>query len=232
MEERVWTGELVSLRRLAPPVVELQVMPESGFSFAAGEYVELQASLGEEERTFPFSIASGPARRPLEFCIRDGTPELASWLGGLEEGQRFAFRGPFGRFHYHPAPQRDLVMIATGTGIAPLRSMLQSASYQESRPERGCLLFGARREEELLYREEWDAYPELTFVPVLSHLEEEEPWSGARGFVTHTLRAHPERFRWEETEFYICGQPEMVQETRELLLGHGVQEDAIHHERW
>ncbi len=139
--------------------LELEITNAPGFAFVPGQWLSVKALTPEgEEITRAYSIASPPADGHVALCLnRVDEGFMSNHLCSLAEGAEISFQGPFGNFILHP-PMRDTLFIATGTGIAPFRSMLH---WVLSDPERHqgrelWLLFGARTEQDLYYREEFE----------------------------------------------------------------------------
>ncbi|MCB9643766.1 MAG: FAD-dependent oxidoreductase [Myxococcales bacterium] len=219
---------------LSPTVRRLRLRPKDGFDYRAGQYIEIGFPCADGETPseyFPFSLASSPTDRFLELCIRavDGH-FLVPCLTGLSPGDAVWVKGPGGRFLYGSAPSRPLVWIATGTGIAPLRSLFRSPERQAAHPSEDIMLFGCRNEEEILYREEWEQALGAAFYPILSQASDD--WTGERGRIMDFLSRHPSMLAWSAYDYYICGQGEMLTSLKAFLSEQGVREESLHHERW
>src|SRR5450631_2588520 len=159
------------------------------------------------------------------------------WLSvdadSLDAGAEIAFQGPFGNFILHP-PVRDTVFIATGTGIAPFRSMLHwlLAKSERHQGRQFWLLFGARREQDIYYREEFERlaadHAKFHFLPTLSRADPE--WKGLRGYV----QEHLAEIVGARTDMhaYICGLDKMVKANRELLKSLGWDRTSIRYEKY
>src|SRR5258706_1123710 len=140
--------------------LEFEVKGVPHFGFVPGQWLSLKASTLEgEEITRAYSIASPPADDArIAFClnrVQDGF--MSNHLCDLPEGGEITFQGPFGSFILRP-PLRDTVFIATGTGIAPFRSMLHWLLADPSRHHgrQFWLLFCVRYEQDIYYLEEFD----------------------------------------------------------------------------
>ena len=113
--------------------IEFEVQEAPRFGFVAGQWLSVRAKTPEgEEVTRAYSIASAPSQNGgFAFClnrVQDGF--MSNYLCDLDEGAEIFFQGPFGDFILRPPP-RDTLMIATGTGIAPFRSMLHGLFESE-----------------------------------------------------------------------------------------------------
>jgi len=144
---------------------------------------------------------------------------FSNFLCDLREGERVKLHGPHGYFVLKNPP-RSSIFIGTGTGIAPLRGMLQWLFKQDESLYRGkefWLVFGVRYEKDLYYHDEFQRmereHPEFHYLPTLSR--ENPGWSGARGYVQeHVRRIATGKQDWDA---YICGMKDMVIANRDLL---------------
>ena len=158
---------------------------------------------------------------------------MSNYLCDLDEGAEIALQGPFGDFTLRP-PAGDTVFIATGTGIAPFRSMLHwlLAKRERHGGHDFWLLFGARREGDIYYREEFERlaaeHGNFHFLPTLSRAEAD--WKGLRGYVqVHICEIVGAR---HDLRAYICGLDRMVKANRELLKSLGWDRTAIRYEKY
>ncbi len=216
--------------------LELEVNGVTHFGFVPGQWLSVKATTPEgEEMTRAYSIASPPSENGhFAFCLNrvdDGF--MSNYLCNLREGDQIKFQGPFGNFILHPPP-RDTIFIATGTGIAPFRSMLHwlLAENERHQDRQFWLLFGARTEQDLYYRKEFaqlaTRHSNFHFLPTLSRAPEE--WQGLRGYVQEHV---PEIVGYRtDMHAYICGLDKMVKANRELLKGLGWDRTAIRYERY
>ena len=206
------------------------------FGFVPGQWLSVKVTTPDgEEMTRAYSIASPPSENGhFAFClnrVQDGF--MSNYLCSLDAGAKIAFQGPFGDFILRP-PVRDAVFIATGTGIAPFRSMLPWLLAENDRHQgrQFWLLFGARREQDIYYREKFERlaveHANFHFRPTLSRAEAE--WKGRRGYVQEHLaeivggRA--------DMNAYICGLDKMVKANRELLKSLGWDRTSIRYEKY
>jgi ferredoxin-NADP reductase len=222
------------VRMLTPTVFELAFDVPEMFVFEAGQFISVvipgAGPAGRDLRR-AYSIASPPEVRPIELCVKliDDGPG-SPYLRDLQAGDTFRSFAPYGNFVFKPKQERHACFIATGTGIAPFRSMILSKSYQESPPIGAWCLLGVRDESELLYTQEMSRALSLKWIPAITR-----PGAGYTGFkgrVTDYLRSQSAEFPWLETDYYVCGNGEMIREVKELLLARGVTKESIHHEKY
>ena len=201
--------------------LEFAVEEVGDFNFVPGQFVSVkQRKPDGKEHTRAYSMASAPrGDNTFDLClnrIEDGY--LSNWLCDLEVGATIEFHGPHGLFTLRE-PQHDAVFIATGTGIAPIRGMIQ---WLFEKPERNegheyWLVFGTRFEESLYYRDEFERVTReranFHYVPMLSRGREN--WAGRRGYVQdHVGEIVGQR---KNMQAYICGLHQMVDANRKLL---------------
>jgi ferredoxin-NADP reductase len=216
--------------------IELEVPGVSGFGFVPGQWLSVKANKPDgQEMMRAYSIASPPSENGhVAFCLnRVHEGFMSNYLCSLDEGARITFQGPFGDFILRP-PLRDTVFVATGTGIAPFRSMLHWLLAEEDR-HRGhelWLLFGARREQDIYYREEFErlaaGHANFHFLPTLSRGAED--WKGLRGYVQQHL-GEIVGMR-SDMHAYICGLDKMVTANRELLKNLGWDRTSVRYEKY
>jgi ferredoxin-NADP reductase len=216
--------------------LELEVQGTPNFGFVAGQWLSVKVNTPDgEEMTRAYSIASPPSGNGhVAFClnrVQDGF--MSNYLCDLSEGEEVAFQGPFGDFILRP-PLRDTVFIATGTGVAPFRSMLHwlLAEPERHRGHEFWLLFGARFEQDVYYREEFERlageHGNFHFLPTLSRGGPE--WLGLRGYVQEHLKS----IVGGRTDMhaYICGLDKMIKANRELLKSLGWERGSIRYEKY
>jgi ferredoxin-NADP reductase len=187
-----------------------------------------------------YSIASPPDGSPrFEIAVTrvQGGPG-STRLHALEPGTVLRFVGPQGFFtRPSPASESPALMIATGTGVAPMRSMLRAAAAQRAQGPI-WLLLGVRREEEILYGDEFRAlareHPFFRFEPTLSRPD--GAWDGRRGYVqTHVRELWTGLLARGEGQphAYVCGLERMVGSVRDLLRKEiGLPRQQVHSERY
>jgi ferredoxin-NADP reductase len=216
--------------------IELEVTGATRFNFVPGQWLSVKANTDDgEEITRAYSIASPPsANGKVAFCLnRVQEGFMSNHLCNLEEGASITFQGPFGDFILRP-PLRDTIFIATGTGVAPFRSMLHwlLADPDRHQARRFWLLFGARTGQDVYYREEFEQlaaqHENFHFLPTLSRAADD--WKGLRGYVQqHVGEIVGMR---SDMHAYICGLDKMVKANRELLRSLGWDRTSIRYEKY
>jgi CDP-4-dehydro-6-deoxyglucose reductase len=199
--------------------------------FEPGQFVSLSGDVDGSKVTRAYSVASPPCGNRLELCLNRVNLGLFSpHLFSLQPGDVVPMKGPLGTFTLRN-PLRDSVFVATGTGVAPFRSMVLGNRLWEA-CHRYILIQGARYEEGILYREEFEQiarrHPNFEFWPVVSRPG--SLWRGRSGYVqSHVIAALGER---RDIDVYICGLREMVDGLRRKLKEMGFDRKSIIYERY
>ena len=233
------------------------------FPFIAGQFVTAVADdANGKQQTRAYSLASAPNSNRVELCVNrveEGffSNHLAD-LPDLPIGATIQIHGPHGHFTLHD-PVTDSILIATGTGVAPMRGFLQTL-FPSGGPDRSngkqiWLVYGTRHETDLYYHEEFEAlaarHSNFHYLPTLSRAT--DSWTGLRGYVQHhvaliveqraallgqplpapapdlTIPASALSF---DIYAYICGLNNMVSSVRERLSGFGWHRKQIVFERY
>jgi ferredoxin--NADP+ reductase len=219
-------SERVFLLRLQPDEAEPPRF-EPGQFVQAGLPLETPARDGSgalrlklQKRSYSLASAPGDARG-YELCLAlVSSGRLTPALHGLEAGGRmFLDTRALGRFTLEGIPEtRDLVLVATGTGIAPYVSM-RRAYAGKSRWRRMAIVHGVRTVEDLVYRAELEraahSEPGFSYLPVVSREKDPARWSGLTGRVQQVLAGMD--LSPATTTVMLCGNPAMIDDTRALL---------------
>lgn len=207
-------------RQEAPGVVTITL--ESSMVFRPGQFNMLWApGIGEAA----ISIAGGGGAEALVHTIREvGATTKA--LCRLEPGDQLGVRGPYGTgWEVEDGRGDDLVIVAGGLGIAPLRPALWSAVRERADYRRVFLVAGARSPEQLLFSREWDRLRTLG-VQVEATVDQAVPgWGGQVGLVTELLRRAD--FDPSRTLALVCGPEVMMRFTARALVDRGLAPDRI-----
>ena len=230
--------------------LEFEMNGHSRFGFVAGQWLSFKTNMADgEEITRAYSIASPPSNHDrFALClnrVQDGF--MSNFLCDMKEGDEISCQGPFGDFTLRP-PMRDTIFIATGTGIAPFRSMLHWLfnPMEDGRPRPSSsgggdarhlgkqlyLLFGNRTERDIYYHEEFvrlaGEHPSFHYMPTLSRGGPD--WQGLRGYVQEHVPAIAQGRT--DMHAYICGLDKMIKANRELLQSLGWDRKSILYEKY
>ncbi len=225
----VYKVEVVSKKQLTSKIYELNVrlVNSSNLEFKAGQCVgfhvlpETEGPALQTKEKRLYSLTSLPEHgNELSFCIDVSPMGPASKLViNLNPGDHFNLEGPYGGFIVSDKT-RDLLFLATGAGIAPFRSMIKDL-LKSGFDKKIVLLFGVRKEEDIFYHDEFsklaEEHPNFTFIPMLS--KPQANWKGETGRITKYIEENSSKFTGYLA--YICGSPQMIKDTRSLLISKG-----------
>ena len=230
----VYTTKLESVVQLCESTkhFRFRLIDPPTMPFKAGQFVLVFADQGGKRVQRPYSIASSPEHTEyFELCLnRVPGGFMSNHLCDLTEGAMVQAQGPFGVFTLKEPPGRAGVFVATGTGVAPFRSMIHWALAHDAQQEL-WLFFGVRYETDVLYHAEWEAlakrHSNFHYIPTISR---PKAWIGHTGYVQHHL---PKYLKDPSgLDVYICGLGQMVADVQQTLLGMGLAKEQIHFERY
>ncbi|WP_189530682.1 NAD(P)H-flavin reductase [Paludibacterium paludis] len=222
---------LANIDAVGPDVVRLTLAGEAGrFRYREGQFLSLHLAEGIERSYSMASPDAGNGEVELHVHLVPGG-RFSRWLRAADRtGETLAVSGPFGHCTWQTPPDDDtpVVMLATGTGIAPLKALLE-ATLQEGAPQPVTLYWGGRRAGDLYLADDFTAlaarHPRFRFVPVLA--DPGPGWNGRRGFVQDAAAEDLRDF--SDAIVYACGAPRMVEAARERLTGQRGLPDARFH---
>jgi NAD(P)H-flavin reductase/ferredoxin len=223
-----YAAKVIAVDQLTASLWQIRLELADPIRFYPGQYIEIEAP-GPNGNWRCYSIASSPANPDhLEIVVKriaGGT--FSGQIDRFTRGFELAIRGPYG-MSYLRASSRPVLLVATGSGIAPLMSILRSCSA-ENVDRSFQFYYGARRQSDLIFQDEIHRFavrmPRFSFKPTLSAPAASDEWCGAVGRVTQGLqREIPDASPYDA---YICGQPEMCEAVAALLLAKGIPENRI-----
>ena len=220
-----------AMERVAADVMILRLrLPASErLQFVAGQYVEFLLKDGKRRA---FSLANAPHDDELlEVHVRliPGGTFTEHVFGGMREKDILRLEGPFGHFHLQELSVKPMIMVAGGTGFAPIKALVEHALH--NRIARPIAIYWGARDRGGLYLPElpgrWAAeHAQITYVPVLSEPTAADAWTGRSGLVHEAVLAdHPDP---SAHQVYACGAPAMIEAARRDFLARGLPADEFH----
>ncbi len=212
-------------------VVKLQLPASDTFQYHAGQYVEFLLRDGSRRS---YSMATAPhlqAEAPsMELHIRHmpGGKFTDHVFGAMKEKEILRIEGPYGSFFLREDSGKPMILLASGTGFAPIKALIQHMRFKNiQRP--AVLYWGGRRPADL-YEDAWIRaqcadMPHLRYVPVVSDALPEDAWSGRTGFVHRAvLQDFPDL---SGHEVYACGAPIVVESAQRDYAAAGLPPEAF-----
>jgi CDP-4-dehydro-6-deoxyglucose reductase len=200
-------------------LVQLKLPANERLQFLAGQYIDFLLKGGERRS---FSMANPPhGDEFVELHIRHvaGGNFTDHVFGKMKERDILRLEGPLGSFFLREDGTKPIVFVASGTGFAPIKSIIESALHRNvTRPM--VLYWGARRPKDLYLNalaEKWAReHPHFRYVPVISEAKPEDNWSGRTGFVHRAVMQDlPDLSGYQ---VYACGVPIMVDSARKDFI--------------
>ena len=203
-------------------VLQVQLPASEPFAYRAGQYIEILLRDGARRS---YSMANAPHNGPgVELHIRHmpGGKFTDHVFAAMKEKEILRIEGPYGSFFVREDSQKPIVLLASGTGFAPIKAMLEHAQHQGmTRPIH--FYWGGRRPADL-YMDSWvqaqcQAMPQLRYIPVVSDALKEDHWTGRTGFVHHAVLA--DFADLSGYQVYACGAPIVVESARKDFCAQG-----------
>lgn len=234
------SGVISGQQVLTHDIVELKIqLDEAGnaMNYAAGQYASLCREGLDRDRDYSFAKApvAGGARELTFFIRHVPGGAFTDWLFDRPRvGEAIQVSGPGGDFWLRP-DDAPMVMIAGGSGLAPVLCILETA-LQEGNTRDVTFLFGARAQRDLYQldaikkiAEQWKG--KFTFMPILSDEPADSDWQGSRGLVTEYL-VSSQVANLSLCHAYLCGPPRMIDAAMVQLFEAGIPESHIHYDKF
>ncbi len=226
---------VTSITKPAPDVaiLQMQLPANDRLQYHAGQYVEFILRDGARRS---YSMANAPhtqeATPGIELHVRHlpGGKFTDHVFGAMKEKDILRMEGPFGSFFLREASDKPMILLASGTGFAPIKAIVEQMKFMNS--QRHAVLYWGCRSKADLYLHEWAleaaaSMPNLSYIPVLSEPKLEDAWAGRTGLVHRAvLHDHPNLMNHQ---VYACGAPIMVESAqRDFVLKAGLPDDEFY----
>jgi NAD(P)H-flavin reductase len=229
MAKRRIVVELLARAPLSSRVHRLRFAALEPFDWAAGQHLVVVQAQGQA-LFLPYSIASASDRqKPGEFELAVAVHAGADAMDELPVGAQLEVEGPAGAFTWQAAPSPAALLVGVGTGVAPLRALVEEGLARTSQT-RLLLLAGHRAPDDVLFAEDFvrlaSAHARFRFIPTLTSGGSD--WSGRHGRVQAQLIEAVSALG--PLDAYVCGRVDMVDDVVSTLLAHGVAATHIRSE--
>jgi len=232
---RKMPARVAAMQRAAPDVVVLtmQLPANDPLRYRAGQYVEFILRDGARRS---YSMANAPhtvSDKPfIELHVRHMPGGLFTdhVFGAMKDKEILRLEGPFGSFFLREDSAKPIVLLASGTGFAPIKAIIEHLKFKGS--TRPTVLYWGCRSRADLYLHDWalaaaQRLPTLRYVPVLSEPRPEDGWSGRTGLVHHAVMADLPDLSGHQV--YACGAPIMVESAqRDFVARCGLPQDEFY----
>lgn len=208
-------------------VLSLKLPTHQCLPFLAGQYIDILMKGGEKRS---FSIANPPHENTyLQLHIRNvAGGEFSEYVfNGIKEREILRFTGPLGSFFLREDSDKPIIFIASGTGFAPVKSIVEHAFHMGIQRQM-IFYWGARTLADLYMMHlplAWQAHSNFTFIPVLSEPKQIEAWQGRVGLVHEAvLQDFQDLSGWQ---VYACGAPLMVEAAHTTFTARGLPSEEF-----
>ncbi len=216
-------------------LVKLELVEPKRIEFEAGQYVSIKINDEGERRSY--SIASTPdVSHGITIVVEMTKGKGGEYIRELEIGDEVEILGPLGQFTISNLQftNKKRLFVATGSGIVPLKVMIEDLLINKHEKGQIRLHWGMRSENDLFWFDNFERlvekYPNFVFDQVLS--KPSENWSLCTGHVQDCLIRDFTEKRLVDWEGYVCGGVEMVDEVEKVLVNLGMDEEKIYQEKY
>ncbi|KAI3816546.1 hypothetical protein L1987_16247 [Smallanthus sonchifolius] len=214
--------------------IDVSDSPDLASSYAvAGQYLQLR--IPNVEKPSFLAIASPPSlaftNGIFEFLVKSIAGSTAEILCGLGKGDVVELSPVMGKGFSTdqispPEDYQSVLIFATGSGISPIRSLIESGFSADKRSD-VRLYYGARNLQRMAYQDRFKSWESsgVTIVPVLS--QPDDSWTGEAGYVQAAFARAKQLYAPDSTGAVLCGQKQMAEEVTSILVGNGVPNEKI-----
>ncbi|MDB9791492.1 FAD-binding oxidoreductase [Bacteroidia bacterium] len=221
-EKKIIPSKISIIEKLTDDILKivLRLPPNSNFNFNSGQYVNIIKG----NLTRSYSIANcSDHKNQLEFFIKNYENGLMSayFFKEAKINDLLRLEGPTGTFFLRDSSFKNIIFLATGTGIAPIKSILEGLdkSYEQYQNRNLWVIVGARYQEGLFWKPNFKNL-NIKYIPVLSRPEND--WNGAQGYVQDIVLN--QQINLENTQVYACGSNNMINSAKELFIKNNLKE--------
>jgi len=223
VEPRTLPCKVNIIEKVSKDIIKMEVRlpPNANFNFLEGQYVDLIKD--NIKRSYSIAIAN-KGDNHLEFIIKNYEKGVMSnyWFNQAKKDDLLRLNGPLGTFFLRNKVYKRIIFLATGTGIAPVKSILQGLENSKVKHGEILVFWGARYQEQLFL----DNLPKVRdkFFKVVSRPNSE--WGGETGYIQDVLCSKLDNL--VNCAVYACGSNEMIESARNLLTGKGLKEEDFY----
>lgn len=223
-EKKIFPAKINLLEKLNHNILKvvLRLPPNSNFQFSSGQYINIIK--GNIKRSY--SIANKcNNNNELSFFIKNYENGLMSnyLFNNAEINDLLRIEGPIGTFFLRDSKFNNIIFLATGTGIAPVKSIIEEvlSSKKNYSKKNFWILFGARNQTDLFWKPSFDdGDTNFKYIPVLSR--NDENWKGEIGYVQDILLK--KHINLKDSQVYACGSNQMIESAKNILCLNGLKD--------
>jgi CDP-4-dehydro-6-deoxyglucose reductase len=221
-DKKIIPSKINNIENLTDDILKivLRIPPNSNFNFNSGQYVNIIK--GNITRSYSIANCSDH-KNQLEFFIKNYENGLMSeyFFKEAKINDLLRLEGPIGTFFLRDSSFKNIIFLATGTGIAPIKSILEGLdkSYEQYQNKNLWVIVGARYQDDLFWQPKSDKL-NIKYIPVLS--QQEKDWNGEKGYVQNIVLN--KKIDLANSQVYACGSNDMIKSAKELFLKNNLKE--------
>jgi CDP-4-dehydro-6-deoxyglucose reductase len=221
-DKKIIPSKISVIEKLTDDVIRvvLRIPPNSNFNFNSGQYLNIIK--GNLTRSYSIANCSNH-KNQLEFFIKKYTKGLMSeyFFKEAKVNDLLRLEGPIGTFFLRDSNFKNIIFLATGTGIAPIKSILEGLdkSHEQYQKKNFWVIVGARFQEDLFWEPNFKNL-NVKYIQVLSRPEND--WNGAKGYVQDIVLN--QQIDLESTQVYASGSNDMINSAKELFIKNNLKE--------
>ena len=206
-------------------------LSKDNIDFKPGQYMMIELDIEDSENTKPLSISSSPTENFLMFSTKTSQSAFKQKINSLVEGDKIKINGPMGNFVLKE-DAKEIFFLGGGIGITPFRDMIKY-SCDKKLPIKMTLLYSNKAQNDIVYRDEWPIFEQenenLKVVNTVT--DDTSGWQGKTGRINEAMiREFSSDIN--NTIFYICGPPGMVNGMQETLKQMNIPAQNVKIERF
>lgn len=224
-EPPYWDAEIVDVDHRTFDIGVVRVRTTEPLPYRAGQSVAVEAVDRRPREWRWYTPANAPGGPEFDLHVRlvNGGPVSTALIQSARPGDKLRLGSPIGRLTLDPDSDRPLLLIAGGTGLAPMKALIEQVAAEEERPTH--LFFGVRTVREVYDADALAALDaEHDWLTVTTVVSDDTRWDGKHGVVGEVAVASGD---WSGHDVYVCGSPPMVEATVKLLVARGIPEQHI-----
>jgi CDP-4-dehydro-6-deoxyglucose reductase len=224
-EKKIIPAKIQYINKLNDKIIEvsLRLAPNSNFVYHSGQYVNITKD--QIRRSYSIANAYQP-NTTLTFFIKKYENGLMSnyWFDEAKVNDLLRIEGPIGSFFLRESQMENIIFLATGTGVAPIKAILESLNLHDKmhQNKKFWVFNGARYEKDLFWNlNQLSALSNFHYIPVLSRARED--WNGEKGYVQDILLK--QSIDLSNAQVYACGSNIMIESAKKILLENGLNKN-------
>lgn len=225
-EKKIVPAKVNSIEKLTEEVIRVifRLPPKANFKFNAGQYVNLIK--GDLSRSYSVGNSSNKSNQ-LEFFIKKYKSGLMSkyWFEDAKTNDLLRIEGPLGSFFLRESKKKNIIFLATGTGVAPIKAILddlENNKFKSIKEKKVWVFVGARYEKDLFWHPK--EKNNIVYIPTLSRANDN--WTGEKGYVQHIVLK--QNIDLKDAQVYACGSNEMIESARKVFRMNNLEEDKFY----